>query len=283
MQCKVKYVTWIKVVVVYLGHMHYIIIYSYIIWMHFVVNNTWKTCRILTTGQVPHWLPTLGILVANFDQSWHQHCIQQKKRHKRIWCCLAKWSGDDFKKRRAYVLHHMWVYNSVYFRRNCRKWKCIIHIIRRPGTYNSVSSLEWPWLSFNKWCKTSRVDFCICIYGVKSRHKYVSSEIALYNSIYIFITLVRHNKSPVRQQNAWFDTKKPSSTQKCPVRHKNALPSMHQMTLPLSNIPRPSCEKYFFQFYSNILFLRTNREMKMELYWYEFKISIFDIIMKIEM
>ena len=53
-------------------------------------------------------------------------------------------------------------------------------------------------------------------------------------------------KSPVRQQNAWFDTKKPGSTQKCPVRHKNALPSMHQLTLPLSNIPRPSCEKYFF-------------------------------------
>ena len=53
-------------------------------------------------------------------------------------------------------------------------------------------------------------------------------------------------KSPVRQQNAWFDTKKPGSTQKCPVRHKNALPIMHQWTLPLSNIPRPFREKYFF-------------------------------------
>ena len=46
-------------------------------------------------------------------------------------------------------------------------------------------------------------------------------------------------KKPVRQQNAWFDTKKPGSTQKCPVRHKNALPSMHQLTLPLLNIPPP--------------------------------------------
>ena len=58
-------------------------------------------------------------------------------------------------------------------------------------------------------------------------------------------------KSPVRQQNAWFDRKKPGSTEKCPVRQKNALPRMHQLTLPLSNIPPrppppPSSEKYFF-------------------------------------
>ena len=98
------------------------------------------------------------------------------------------------------------------------------------------------------------------------------------------ITFVRHKKSPVRQQNAWFDTKKPGSTQKCPVRHKNALPSMHQLTLPLANIlpPPPPVRNIFFQFHSNILLLRTNREMKMKLYWYEFKISIFKI-MKIEM
>ena len=54
-------------------------------------------------------------------------------------------------------------------------------------------------------------------------------------------------KSPVRQQNAWFDRKKPGSTEKCPVRQKNALPRMHQLTLPLSNIPPPPySEKYFF-------------------------------------
>ena len=93
-------------------------------------------------------------------------------------------------------------------------------------------------------------------------------------------------KSPVRQQNAWIDTKKPGSTQKCPVRHKNALPSMHQLTLPLSNTPPPpppSCEKYFFSNFIPIFFLRTNREMKMKLFWYEFKISIFNIILNIEM
>ena len=44
-------------------------------------------------------------------------------------------------------------------------------------------------------------------------------------------------KSPVRQQHAWFDTKKSDSTQQCPVRHENALPSVHQLTLLLSNIP----------------------------------------------
>ena len=53
-------------------------------------------------------------------------------------------------------------------------------------------------------------------------------------------------KSPGRQQNAWFDTKKPGSTQKCLVRHKNALPSMHQWTLPLSNIPPPLLWEIFF-------------------------------------
>ena len=46
------------------------------------------------------------------------------------------------------------------------------------------------------------------------------------------ITLVRHKK-------AWFDSKMHGSTQKCPVRHKNAIPSMHQLTLLLSNIPPP--------------------------------------------
>ena len=57
-------------------------------------------------------------------------------------------------------------------------------------------------------------------------------------------------KSPVRQHNAWFDTKKPGSTQKCPVRHKNVLPSMHQLTLPLSNTPLPLLWNFFFfQFY----------------------------------
>ena len=90
-------------------------------------------------------------------------------------------------------------------------------------------------------------------------------------------------KSPVRQQNAWFDTKKLGSTQKCPVRHKNALPSMHQWTLPSSNIPPPFCGKYFFPILFQYLLLRTNREMKIKLYWYEFITSIFNIIMKIEM
>ena len=75
-------------------------------------------------------------------------------------------------------------------------------------------------------------------------------------------------KSPVRQQNAWFDRKKPGSTEKCPIRQKNALPRMHQLTLPLSNIPPPPpLRNIFFQFFSHI-FLTTNREMKIKLFWY---------------
>ena len=86
--------------------------------------------------------------------------------------------------------------------------------------------------------------------------------------MYYIITLVRQKKSPVRQQNAWFDRKKPRSTEKCPVRQKNALPRMHQLTLPLSNIlPPPPLRNIFFQFFSHII-LRTNREMKIKLFWY---------------
>ena len=53
-------------------------------------------------------------------------------------------------------------------------------------------------------------------------------------SLYTIITLVRQKKA--------------GSTEKCPARQKNALPSMHQLTLPLANIP-PSCEKYFFSIF----------------------------------
>ena len=54
----------------------------------------------------------------------------------------------------------------------------------------------------------------------------------------LIITLVQHKKSPVRQQNTWFDTKKPGSTQKCPVWHKMPSPACvswhcHYQTHPL--------------------------------------------------
>ena len=61
-------------------------------------------------------------------------------------------------------------------------------------------------------------------------------------------------KSPVRQQNAWFDTKKASSTQKCPVWHKNSLPNMHQLTLPLSNIPPLLWEIFFPMLFKYFVF-----------------------------
>ena len=67
------------------------------------------------------------------------------------------------------------------------------------------------------------------------------------------------------------------STQKCPVRHKmpgltQKCPPQHASVDIAINIPRPpSCEKFFFQFYSNILSLRTHREMKRKFCWYEFK------------
>ena len=64
----------------------------------------------------------------------------------------------------------------------------------------------------------------------------------------------------------------PGSTQKCPPQHAS-------VDIAIINHPlRPAVRNIFFQFFSNILFLRTNREMKMKLYWYEFKINIFNII-----
>ena len=109
---------------------------------------------------------------------------------------------------------------------------------------------------------------------------YISSVICLIhkNILTQIITLVRHKKSQVRQQNAWFDTKMSGSTPKWVVWHKNALTSIHQLTLPLSNTPNPSRDN-FFEFYSNILFLRTHREMKTNLYWYKFnKANLRDLI-----
>ena len=68
----------------------------------------------------------------------------------------------------------------------------------------------------------------------------------------------------------------PGSTQKCPPQHAAVDIAI------IKHPPTPSVRNIFFQLYSNILFLRTNREMKMKLYQYEFKTSIFNIIMKIE-
>ena len=69
----------------------------------------------------------------------------------------------------------------------------------------------------------------------------------------------------------------PGSTQKCPPQHAPADIAI------IKHSPAPPVRNIFFQFYSNILFLRTNKEMKMKLYWYEFKINLFNTIMKIEM
>ena len=81
----------------------------------------------------------------------------------------------------------------------------------------------------------------------------------------------------VQHKKTQFDTKMPSSTQKC-------LPQHAPVDIAIIKHPHPpSCEKYFFQILFQYLFLRTNREMKMKSYWYEFKISIFNIILKIEM
>ena len=118
-------------------------------------------------------------------------------------------------------------------------------------------------------------------YPKKKKKKKGKEEVSSLISI---LTLVQHKnalfdkKYMVRHKNALIDTKIHGSTQKCPVRHKNALPSMHQLPLPLSNTP--SSDKDFFQLCSNILFLRTRWEMKLKLYGYS---NIFDIIMKHEM
>ena len=69
----------------------------------------------------------------------------------------------------------------------------------------------------------------------------------------------------VRHKKARFDTKMPGSTQKCPLQHAS-------VDIDIINPPPPSCGKwFFFQFHSIIWFLITHGEMKMKLYWYEFK------------
>ena len=85
------------------------------------------------------------------------------------------------------------------------------------------------------------------------------------------ITLVRHKK-------ARFESKMHGSTWKSPVRRKNARFDTKMPSPPCINwhchyetSPTLQWEILFFQFCSNILFLITHREMKMKLYWYEFK------------
>ena len=73
-----------------------------------------------------------------------------------------------------------------------------------------------------------------------------------------------------------FDTKMPGLTQKCPPQHAPVDIAIIKHTTP------PPVRNIFLQFYSNILFLRTNKEMKVKLDWYEFKINIINII-KIKM
>ena len=73
--------------------------------------------------------------------------------------------------------------------------------------------------------------------SVRSRkyfsHAYVNGVVCNYNARSITKKPGLIAKCTVRQ-------KRPGSTQRCLVRQKNALPSMHQLTLPLSNtLPAP--------------------------------------------
>ena len=68
------------------------------------------------------------------------------------------------------------------------------------------------------------------------------------NAMIVILTLVQHKKSR-------FDNKMHGSTQKSPVRNKmpgfrhiNAIPSMHQLTLPLSNTVPPPVRNIFSNF-----------------------------------
>ena len=68
----------------------------------------------------------------------------------------------------------------------------------------------------------------------------------------------------------------PGSTQKCPTQHA-------PVDIAIIKHPPPLLWEIFFSNFIAIFFLRTNREMKMKLFWYEFQISIFNIILNIEM
>ena len=65
----------------------------------------------------------------------------------------------------------------------------------------------------------------------------------------------------------------PGSSQKCPPQHAS---------VDIAIIKHPPREKYFFPILFQY-FVFKNVKWKMKSYWYEFKISIFNIIMEIEM
>ena len=74
------------------------------------------------------------------------------------------------------------------------------------------------------------------------------------------IILVRHKKArfdtkiPVLRKNTWFNRKMPDSREKCPTQHASIAIAI------IKHLP-PSSENFFYQFYSNILFSTTHREI----------------------
>ena len=69
----------------------------------------------------------------------------------------------------------------------------------------------------------------------------------------------------------------PGSTQKCPTQHAPVDIAI------IEHPPGPPVRIFFFPIIFQYFFLRTNREMKMKHFDYEFKISVFNIIMKTDM
>ena len=79
-------------------------------------------------------------------------------------------------------------------------------------------------------------------------------------------------KCRVQNRITWFDTKMSSLTKKNSTQHAS-------VAVAIIKHPPPSSEKSFFQFYWNVLLLRTHKEMKTKSYWYS---NVFDTVMKCE-
>ena len=83
--------------------------------------------------------------------------------------------------------------------------------------------------------------------------------ISHYNTHSTQKSLVRHKKYPVRHKNTWFDTKNARFDRNYP-----ACISCHCHYQTQTSPPLFPLRNFFFQFYSNILFLRTHRKFLYE-------------------
>ena len=167
------------------------------------------------------------------------------------------WYPVCFKKCNIY---HIWPPISTYCTSNCL---CSIyvqhyHVQRKMGPSNETyfyfskiiicDIISKTFFKRKEYMKKIKSSSMVLIISAKNLWKHFDfmnkcnmNQYDSFKTIFRIIILVWHKKARFdsKMQNAWFDTKKPGSTQKCPPQHAS-------VDIAIIKHPRTSCEKYFF-------------------------------------